>query len=109
MKTQTLFDLATDALREAVREVVEEHVREGRPIAIWRDGRAIWVDPRTAQEVVRPARVAEASTTYEAQAIEGVTRDSAPKGPRPDAHEAAPKGPQEDSPGQRPGKKSNSD
>jgi hypothetical protein len=32
---------ATQALREAVAKVVEEHRRRGIPLAVWRDGRAV--------------------------------------------------------------------
>ena len=35
--------MALKALREAVAEVVEEHRREGRPLAVWRNGKAVLV------------------------------------------------------------------
>jgi hypothetical protein len=33
------------ALREAVREALLDHKRAGNPVAIWRDGRVVWVQP----------------------------------------------------------------
>jgi hypothetical protein len=38
-----LNDTALQALREAVAKVVEDHQRRGRPLAVWRDGKAVWV------------------------------------------------------------------
>ncbi len=31
------------ALVEAVAEVVEDHRRQARPLAVWRDGKAVWI------------------------------------------------------------------
>lgn len=36
---------ALAALREAVAKVIAEHRRENMPLAVWRDGKAVWVDP----------------------------------------------------------------
>lgn len=80
MTTQTLFDLATHALREAVRKVIEERSREGRPIAVWRDGRAIWVDPRSDKEVTCPACVAEDRPAYGPRAPDRNSDVLAPEG-----------------------------
>jgi len=33
------------ALREAVREALAEHAREGRPAYIWRDGKVVAMTP----------------------------------------------------------------
>jgi len=33
------------AMQEAVAKVVEEHRREGRPLAVWQDGKAALVPP----------------------------------------------------------------
>jgi hypothetical protein len=38
---------ALAAMQEAVAKVVEEHRRDGRPLAIWRDGKAVLVRPET--------------------------------------------------------------
>jgi hypothetical protein len=35
----------TAALGRAVREAVLGHARAGHPIAIWRDGRVVWLEP----------------------------------------------------------------
>ena len=34
---------ATKALKEAVRGVIEDHKRTGRPMAIWRNGKVVKV------------------------------------------------------------------
>ena len=34
-----------DAITRAVREAVEQHRRAGNPIAIWRDGKVVWLQP----------------------------------------------------------------
>jgi hypothetical protein len=31
------------ALTEAVAKVVEDHRRRARPLAVWRDGKAVWI------------------------------------------------------------------
>lgn len=33
------------AMRRAVREAVLEHKRLGNPIAVWREGRVVWLRP----------------------------------------------------------------
>jgi len=50
MSTQTanLLDLPLEvraemAFKEAVEEVIEDHIRSGRPIHIWRDGKVVEV------------------------------------------------------------------
>jgi len=30
-------------LAEAVAEVVEDHRRRAKPLAVWRDGKAVWI------------------------------------------------------------------
>ncbi len=42
-KRLTLNDKAFLALKEAVREVVENHKKTGRPLAIWKNGKAVMV------------------------------------------------------------------
>jgi len=34
-----------EAITTAVREAVLEHKRLGNPIAVWRDGRVVWLQP----------------------------------------------------------------
>jgi len=33
------------ALRQAVQEALLSHKRAGNPVAIWKDGRVVWVQP----------------------------------------------------------------
>jgi len=49
---------ALTALQEAVAQVVAEHRRDGRPLAIWQDGKAMLVAPG------KPAVVRETPATY---------------------------------------------
>ncbi|HUJ08826.1 MAG TPA: hypothetical protein VL171_02265 [Verrucomicrobiae bacterium] len=49
---------ALAALREAVAQVVEEHRREGRKLAVWRNGKAVLVSPG------KPAVVREKPASY---------------------------------------------
>jgi hypothetical protein len=44
-KRDDLTELAKRALKEAVDRVREEHRRSGEPMAIWRDGRVVFVHP----------------------------------------------------------------
>jgi hypothetical protein len=53
LQTVNLLDLpmevrAEKALKDAVREVMESHIRSGRPIHVWRDGKVAEV---TAEEL----------------------------------------------------------
>ena len=38
-------------LKEAVAEAIAEHKRRGNPIAVWRDGKAVWIPP---DEIIVP-------------------------------------------------------
>lgn len=42
-KKSSLTEKAMQALAEAVAEVVEDHRRRGKPLAVWRDGKAVWI------------------------------------------------------------------
>jgi hypothetical protein len=33
------------AMRRAVREALQDHKRAGNPVAVWQDGRVVWVQP----------------------------------------------------------------
>ena len=35
--------LAVKAMKKAVVEVIKNHARTGDPLAIWRDGKVVWV------------------------------------------------------------------
>lgn len=39
----SLTQKAMQALAEAVAEVVEDHRRRAKPLAVWRNGRAVWI------------------------------------------------------------------
>ncbi len=39
----TLTEMAVQAMNDAVAKVVEDHRRRGMPLAVWRNGRAVWV------------------------------------------------------------------
>ena len=39
----TLTQKAMQALSVAVAKVVEDHQRRGRPLAVWREGKAVWI------------------------------------------------------------------
>lgn len=47
----TLTAQAMRALHDAVAKVVEDHRCRGRPLAVWRDGKAVWL-PVVAAGVV---------------------------------------------------------
>lgn len=49
---------ALTALQEAVAQVVQEHQRDGRPLAVWQDGKAVLVSPG------KPAVVRETPAAY---------------------------------------------
>jgi hypothetical protein len=45
----SMTEKAMRALSDAVAKVVEEHRRQGRPMAVWRDGKAVWISAREAR------------------------------------------------------------
>ena len=46
-KRMTLQDKAEAALKKAVRRVVENHKKTGRPLAVWKNGKLVHISPRT--------------------------------------------------------------
>jgi len=42
-KVLTLLDKAELAMKSAIREVVENHKKSGRPLAIWKNGKVVKV------------------------------------------------------------------
>ena len=56
-KKLSLGDMALAALRDAVARVIEEHRRDGQPLAVWKDGKVVLIPPprRTALRK-KPAR-----------------------------------------------------
>ena len=49
----TLAERGLLALKEAVDEVIEERVREGLPLYIWRDGKVVAVPPKELRSLAR--------------------------------------------------------
>jgi len=45
LKGLSLEVRAEMALKEAVAEAIAEHKRRGNRIALWRNGRAVWISP----------------------------------------------------------------
>lgn len=39
----SLTQKAMQALSDAVAKVVEDHRRRAKPLAVWRDGKAVWI------------------------------------------------------------------
>lgn len=48
----TLTQKAMQALSDAVAKVVADHQRRGRPLAVWREGKAVWI-PATEAGALR--------------------------------------------------------
>lgn len=44
-KRMSLQDKAEAALKKAVRQVVQEHKKTGRPLAVWENGRTVRISP----------------------------------------------------------------
>ena len=44
----SLTEKVMQALNNAVAKVVEDHQRQGRPLAVWRSGKAVWISPSEA-------------------------------------------------------------
>ena len=45
---RSLTQKAVQAMTDAVAKVVEDHRRRGRPLAVWRNGRASWISATEA-------------------------------------------------------------
>ena len=55
-KKPSLTQQAMRALSDAVAKVVEDHRRRRKPLAVWRDGKAVWIpatEARALQEAPR--------------------------------------------------------
>jgi hypothetical protein len=44
----SLTDKALAALQAAVAKVIQDHRQRGRPLAVWRNGKAAWISAETA-------------------------------------------------------------
>ena len=47
MNKKLLQEKAFKAFKEAIRGVVKEHKRDGRPLYVWRNGKVIHISPYT--------------------------------------------------------------
>lgn len=48
-KRMSLQDKAEAALKKAIRGVVEQHKKTGRPLAIWENGKTVRISPNTVK------------------------------------------------------------
>jgi len=46
-KRMSLQDKAMEAMTKAVQQVIAQHKKTGRPLAIWKNGKVAWVSPYT--------------------------------------------------------------
>lgn len=44
-KRMSLQDKANAAMKKAIRQVVEQHKKTGRPLAIWEKGKVVHISP----------------------------------------------------------------
>lgn len=51
----TLTNLAVEAMRAAVKSVVDDHRRRGRPIVVWRNGKVVREMPAQVQQALHEA------------------------------------------------------
>ena len=45
-KRMTILDKAEAAMKEAIKKVVAQHKKDGRPLAVWKNGRVEKIVPR---------------------------------------------------------------
>ena len=48
-KRMSLQDKAEAALKKAVRQVVERHKKTGRPLAVWQNGKTVYMFPNSVK------------------------------------------------------------
>jgi hypothetical protein len=63
------LDRIERALRAAVRDALLRHKRDGDPVAVWRDGRVVWIQP---DDIPIPDEPAERSGADGAPASDAV-------------------------------------
>lgn len=49
--SSSLHNKALAALKEAVKGVIENHKRTGRPLAIWENGKVKWVSAKSLSRI----------------------------------------------------------
>lgn len=47
-KRKSLQDKAILAMKQAIKEVIENHKKTGRPLAIWKNGKVVRISPAKA-------------------------------------------------------------
>jgi hypothetical protein len=62
-KESSLAHNAMRALADAVAKVVEDHRRRAKPLAVWRDGKAVWI-PATEAAALHETPVAYRTKTH---------------------------------------------
>ncbi|MGA2175847.1 MAG: hypothetical protein ABSH38_12785 [Verrucomicrobiota bacterium] len=68
MKKRTDLSLTQKAMRalaDAVAKVVADHQQHGRPLAVWRNGEAVWMSVET------PAALRETPAPYRTRELKG--------------------------------------
>jgi hypothetical protein len=53
---KSLTEQAMQALTNAVAKVVEDHRRRAKPLAVWREGKAVWI-PAAETGVLRETEI----------------------------------------------------
>jgi hypothetical protein len=48
-KRMSLQDKAEAAMKKAVREVVKRHKKTGRPLAVWKNGKTVYISPHSVK------------------------------------------------------------
>lgn len=48
-KRMSLQDKAEAAMKKAVRGVVEQHKKTGRPLAVWKNGKTVRISPNSVK------------------------------------------------------------
>ena len=48
-KRMSLQDKAEAALKKAVRQVIEQHKKSGLPLAVWENGKTVWISAKSVK------------------------------------------------------------
>src|ERR1044072_4298126 len=68
-KAQSITEIFLDgelidrAIRKAAREALRVHQQEGRPVAVWQDGRTVWLSPEESKFETRHRSGASPNST----------------------------------------------
>lgn len=55
IEAMTQTEKALAAMRAAFAKEIEEHCRDNMPLAIWRDGKVVWISPHDFSTTPDPA------------------------------------------------------